>query len=74
MKISFGSIYKHTKNTIPLWYLLIPTFKRMWHGELIYVGLVGWYIVLDFRGVNGPLDLVKALMGKESKNHKIKQI
>lgn len=49
------------KNTASIWYLLKPQFKRLWSGQLIYIGLNGWGIQIDIRGINSIDDLVDSM-------------
>lgn len=49
------------KNTVSIWWLLTPEFKRYWNGKIIYIGLRGWNIEIDLRGINNIKDFVRAL-------------
>ena len=62
IKIRFhNTIYKAMKNTVSIWWLLTPEFKRYWKGKIIYIGLRGWNIEIDLRGINNIKDFVRAL-------------
>ena len=61
MKIIFSSIYKQMKSSVSIWWLLRPKIKRYWGGKLIYIGTIGWYIIIDFRNINNIYDFVRAL-------------
>ena len=65
IKIRFDStIYKRMKNTASIGWLLTPEIKRYWNGKIIYIGLRGWNIVIDFRGINNINDFVSTLTNK----------
>jgi len=62
IKITFSNtIYKSMKNIVSIWWLLTPNFERRWNGKIIYIGLRGWYVEIDLRGINNIHDFVRAL-------------
>lgn len=61
VKISFGSTYRQMKSTTPFWWLMTPSIKRYWYGQLIYIGTRSLYMILDFRGMNSMQDFADAL-------------
>jgi hypothetical protein len=74
MKIYFHNNYKEMKKTTSIWWLLHPEFDKLWSGKIIYIGLRGWNIELDFRGINNIYDLARELRNpKPSKSSNSKQ-
>ena len=61
MKIRFYNMYKYMKRTVSIWWLLKPEFDKKWNGKIIYIGLRGWGIVLDFRRINNIYNFANAL-------------
>jgi hypothetical protein len=44
-----------------IWYLLKPSFKKYWMGQLWYIGTNGFSLIIDFRGINTFEDFADAL-------------
>ena len=61
MKLRFTSIYKEMKNTTSFWWLMTPSIKRYWNGQLICIGTRSIYLVIDLRGINTIQDFADAL-------------
>lgn len=61
MKIQTYNIYKQMKNTTSFWWLMTPQIDKKWSGELIYIGVRAFGILLDFRGINTMEDFADAL-------------
>lgn len=61
MKLKFRNMHKRMKDTTSIWWLLKPIFEKLWMGKIIHVGLNGFYLELDFRGINTREDLLKEL-------------
>ena len=54
------------KRTVSIWWLLKPEFDKKWNGKIIYIGLKGWGIKLDFRRINNIHDFANALTKPKS--------
>jgi len=61
MKIRFASIYKGMKKNTSFWWLMTPSIKKYWSGQIIHIGTRCMYMVLDFRGINNIQDFADAL-------------
>lgn len=57
-------MYKYMKKTASIWWLLRPKFDRKYKGKIIYIGLRGWGLELDFRGINNIHDFIRAINNK----------
>jgi len=62
VKIRFHSIvYRSMKNIVSIWWLLTPSFERYWGGKITYIGLRGWNIEIDTRGINNISDFAREM-------------
>lgn len=66
MKVGFHNyIYKSMKGCVSIWWLLTPNIQKLWNGKIIYIGLRGWFMSFDFRGMNNINDFIDLLLNKK---------